>query len=457
MNNIKGMFKDKEFLGKLLTLAMPIAFQNLMLALVAAADAFMLGRVEQNAMGAVSLATQIQFVQNMIIESIIAATAVLGAQYWGKGDKKAVNQVFGLTIRISGIISLICFIGCVFFPRYLMLIFTNEEVLIEIGVSYLRIAGWSYLLTGVSQCYLTIMKVSEHPDMTAKISSIAVIINIILNAILIFGLLGLPVLGVEGAAIATLIARVIELALCVCISFRPDYIRLELASIFNINRLLEKDFYKCMLPLLGAGLLWTIGFTSYSAFMGHLGTDATAANSVAAVVRDLLCCICNGLASGGGILVGNELGAGNLEFGKKYGDRLTVIAFMCGFFCTAVMLIITPLVINFVKLTPQATNYLVGMMVIMAVYMIGRTVNTIVINGIFAAGGDTIFDMYSLAVTMWGLAVPLAIIGTFWLHWPVLVVYACTCLDEVGKIPWVMAHYKKGIWVKDLTREINDL
>lgn len=454
MNNIKGMFKDKEFLGKLLTLTLPIAFQNLMLALVAAADAFMLGRVEQNAMGAVSLATQVQFVQNMLLGAIVAATAVLGAQYWGKGDKKAVNQVFGLTLRISGIVSLIFFIGCVFFPRYLMLVFTNEEVLIDIGIHYLKIAGWSYLMTGVSQCYLTIMKVSEHPDMTAKISAVAVIVNIILNAILIFGLFGLPALGVRGAAIATLIARIIELSLCVIISFKPDYIRLELASLIKVNRLLTKDFYKCMLPLLGAGLLWGVGFTSYSAFMGHLGTDATAANSVAAVVRDLLCCICNGLASGGGILVGNELGAGNLEMGKKYGDRITVIGYISGFFCTIVMLLVTPLVINFVKLTPQATKYLIGMMVIMAVYMIGRTVNTIVINGIFAAGGDTIFDMYSLAVTMWGLAVPLAIIGTFWLHWPVLVVYACTCLDEVGKIPWVMAHYKKGIWVKDLTRDI---
>ena len=236
-------------------------------------------------------------------------------------------------------------------------------------------------------------------------------------------------------------------------SCRKGYIHPEWRRLFHRNHLLAKDFRKCMLPLLGASLFWGIGFTSYSAFMGHLGTDATAANSIAAVVRDLVCCLCNGLANGGEILVGNELGAGHLERGKKYGDRLAKIAFLTGFLSTAIMLAVTPFVTGFVKMTDQAERYLIGMMVIMAFYMIGRTVNTIVINGIFAAGGDTMFDMYSLAVCMWGIAIPLAAAGTFFLHWPVLVVYACTCLDEVGKIPWVMYHYRKYRWVKDLTRE----
>ena len=186
--------------------------------------------------------------------------------------------------------------------------------------------------------------------------------------------------------------------------------------------------------------------------MGHLGTDATAANSVAAVIRDLVCCLCNGLASGGGILVGNELGAGDLKKGKLYGDRLVKLAFIAGFLSTGVMLLVTPVILRFVKLTAGAQDYLLGMMLIMAFYMIGRAVNTIIINGIFAAGGDTMFDMYSLAVVMWCVAIPLAAAGTFFLDWPVLAVYACTCLDEVGKIPWVLIHYRKNKWVRDLTR-----
>lgn len=447
------LFSDKVFWGKLLHLAAPIALQNLMLASVAAADALMLGRVTQNSMSAVSLATQIQFVQNMVLMAIVSTIVILGAQYWGKKDTDTVNDIFCIGLRLSVAASFIFFIGCIFFPRYLMMIFTNEEALIVIGIRYLKIAGWSYLLTGISQCYLAIMKVSEHAGQTALVSSGAVIINIVLNAVFIFGLFGVPAMEAQGAALATLISRVIELSWVLIVSYRKGYIHPKWNRMFKRNRLLSKDFRKCVLPLLGASLFWGVGFTSYSAFMGHLGTDATAANSIAAVVRDLVCCLCNGLANGGGILVGNELGAGHLERGKQYGDRLVKIAFLTGFLSTAIMLAVTPFVTRFVKMTDQASWYLVGMMIIMAFYMIGRTVNTIIINGIFSAGGDTIFDMYSLAVCMWGIAVPLAAAGTFFLHWPVLVVYACTCLDEVGKIPWVMYHYRKYMWVKDLTRE----
>lgn len=298
------------------------------------------------------------------------------------------------------------------------------------------------------------MKVSEHAVQTAVVSSGAVIINIVLNAVFIFGLFGVPAMEVQGAATATLISRVIELVEVVIFSYRKGYIHPNWSRFFRRNKLLFGDFQRCALPLLGASLFWGIGFTSYSAFMGHLGTDATAANSIAAVVRDLVCCLCNGLANGGGILVGNELGAGKLDVGKRYGDRLVKIAFLTGFLSTAIMLAVTPFVTSLVKMTEQAGRYLIGMMIIMAFYMIGRTVNTIIINGIFAAGGDTMFDMYSLAVCMWGIAIPLAVAGTFFLNWPVLVVYACTCLDEVGKIPWVMYHYRKYKWVKDLTREM---
>lgn len=446
------LFSDKEFYSRLWNLALPIALQNLMLALVAAADALMLGRVDQNAMSAVSLATQVQFIQNMVLGSIVSGIVVLGAQYWGKGDKKTINDLFCLGLRLAGVVSLLFFIGCVFFPRYLMLIFTDEEVLIQIGIRYLQIAGWSYLLTGISQCYLAIMKVTDHAAQAARVSTGAVLCNIVLNAVFIYGLLGLPAMHERGAALATLISRVLELGWVVLCSYRKDYIHPQLKRLFHREGWLEKDFFRYSLPILGASLAWGVGFTSYSAFMGHLGTDATAANSVAAVVRDLVCCLCNGLASGGGILVGNELGAGDLKKGKLYGDRLVKLAFLTGGLSTAVMLLLTPVLMNFVKLTPGAQKYLLGMMLIMAFYMIGRAVNTIIINGIFAAGGDTMFDMYSLAVTMWCIAVPLAAAGTFLLDWPVLVVYACTCLDEVGKIPWVMHHYRKNKWVRDLTR-----
>lgn len=205
------------------------------------------------------------------------------------------------------------------------------------------------------------------------------------------------------------------------------------------------------LAILGASLFWGVGFTSYSSFMGHLGVDAAAANSVAAVVRDIICCLSAGISGAAGIMVGNELGAGNLERGKLYGTRMLKISFICGVIMTVLMGISAPFILMFVKLTPQAATYLKGMFIVICVYMIGRSVNEITINGVFGSGGDTMFDVYSLAVTMWGIAIPLAALGTYKFHWPVIVVYACTCVDEVGKIPWTIYHFRKYKWVKDLT------
>lgn len=443
---------DKIFYKKLWMLMFPIMLQNLMLALVAVADAFMLGGLDQNYMSAVSLATQIQFIQNMFLSASTAGLAILGAQYWGKRDIKTLDDIFSMAIRICGIVSVLFFVACAFFPKYLMLIFTNEPVLVDYGVSYLRIAAFSYLLTGFSQCYIVMMKISEHAGSAAAVSSITVVLNILLNAIFIYGAFGIRGMNVRGAALATLIARIAELLLAVIFSYRPGFIKLKVNELFVRNKQLSRDFMKCSGPILGASLVWGIGFTSYSSFMGHLGTDAAAANSVAAVVRDIICCLSAGISSAAGIMVGNELGAGNLKRGKAYGIRLLKLSVVCGVIMTILMAISAPVILHFVKLTPQAGVYLRQMFVVLALYMIGRSMNEVIINGIFGSGGDTMFDMYSLAVTMWGIAIPLAVAGTYFLNWPVVVVYACTCVDEIGKIPWTLIHFKKYKWVKDLTR-----
>ena len=444
---------NRIFYRKMLTLSLPIIVQSLMLALVAAGDALMLGRVGQNEMAAVSLATQVQFVQNMFLSAIVAAGSILGAQYFGKGDRHTMRELLHLMLRFCGAVSILFFGLCELFPDLLMKIFTHDPVLIGIGIAYLRIAGWSYLLTGISQCYLAMMKVSDHVKESALISSSAVIFNILFNAVFIFGLMGIPRMEARGAAVATTISRVIELGMCFVVSSKKGYVRPALRGLWKGNRLLRQDFLRQCFPLLGGALLWGVGFTSYTAIMGHMGADAAAANSVSAVVRDLICCACNGVAGAAGIMVGNELGAGNLETGKRYGIKLKNLSWAIGFGSTAVILALTPLVTSSVILSEKAHGLLTGMMVIMAFYMIGRCVNTVTINGVMNGGGDTIFDMYSLAVTMWGIAIPLALLGAFVFHWPVLAVYSCTCLDEVGKIPWVMIRFRKYKWVQDLTRK----
>ena len=448
----RELINKKEFYHTLTRLAFPISLQSLMLASVAAGDALMLGKIAQDEMTAVSLATQIQFVQNMFLGAITGAGAILGAQYWGKGDKYTLEDIFNMMLRFCGIVSILFFLACELAPGLLMHIFTSDASLIAIGSSYLRIAGWSYLFTGISQCYLAMMKVSDHVKPGALISSCAVLLNLCLNAVFIFGLFGVPRMQAKGAAFATTLSRIIELALCIAVSSGSSYIRPAFGRFLKLPGQLKSDFIRQCLPLMGGSLCWGVGFTSYTAIMGHMGSDAAAANSVSAVARDLICCMCNGIGSAAGIMVGNELGAGRLELGKAYGIKLKNISYIIGFLSTALVLAVTPLVVRMVILTNQAREYLIEMMVIMSIYMIGRCVNTVTINGVLDGGGDTLFDMYSLIVCMWMIAIPLALIGAFVLHWPPLAVYACTCLDEVGKIPWVMFRFRKYKWVQDLTR-----
>lgn len=443
---------DHAFNRRLIALTFPISFQSLMLALVAAADALMLGRVDQASMAAVSLATQIQFVQNMILWAVVSGIAVLGAQYWGKGDRAVMGRIYAVSVRQASAVCLVFFVLCRFFPVRLMRLFAHDPELVRIGAGYLAAASWSYLLTGISQCTLGIMKVSDRVTCAAVISSGAVILNVILNAVFIFGLCGFPAMGAEGAALATVASRAAELACCIGISLRPGFIRLTVRDLRTFDRVLEADFLRYMLPILGAGLLWGTGFTAYTAIMGHLGPDAAAANAAAAVVRDLMCCLCNGFSGAAGIIIGNELGAGRLAQGKMYGDRLAVISVLLGLFCTVCVLGCIPVVSRCLILTDQARNYMEGMFVILSVYMIGRTICTVVINGIFSAGGDTLFDVYSLLVCMWCIALPCAFAGAFVFHLPVLAAYACTCLDEVGKVPWVLAHHRRYKWVRNITR-----
>jgi putative MATE family efflux protein len=452
MKRTKFTIDDRQFYTNLIRISLPIALQSLMLAMVAACDALMLGRVAQEQMTAVSLATQIQFVQNMFLSAATAAGAILGAQYWGKGDKRTLEDIFDLMLLFCGAVSLAFFLACELCPGVLMSIFAEDAGLISVGSAYLRIAGWSYLITGVSQCYLTIMKVTENVKAGAAISSAAVVLNILLNAVFIFGLFGIPAMQARGAALATTLSRVAELVICLLVSSGTGYVRPALSRAFGVSKELVGDFFKQCLPLMGGGLCWGVGFTSYTAIMGHMGVDAAAANSVAAVVRDLVCCMCNGIGSAAGIIVGNELGAGRLEQGKKYGIRLKNISYVIGFISTGIVLAVTPVVVNGVILTDQARDYLIWMMVIMSFYMIGRCVNTVTINGVLDGGGDTLFDLYSLIVCMWMIAIPLALCGAFVFHWSPLAVYACTCLDEVGKIPWVMYRVRKYKWVRDLTR-----
>lgn len=447
------MSERKIFYKKVTTLVIPIAFQNFMMAAVSASDALMLGMLNQDSLSAVSLASQVQFILNLFLAALTIGMTVLVAQYWGKKDITSVEKLFSIVMKISIIISLLFFIAATFNTEEIMKFFTTDTILIEKGVTYLRIVGISYLLTGISQIYLCMMKNCGQALKSTIISSLSMILNIILNAILIFGLWNVPAMGIEGAAIATVISKVIELGWVIVESFKKDRIRIRKKYFSHSDKILKTDFWKYTLPVLGNELVWGLGFTMYSVIMGRLGSDAVAANSMANIVKNIIACVCIGIGGASGIIVGNELGKGELNKAKVYGDCLCKLSIIGGIISGVILLVASRAILNYSALDIEAHRYLKGMLIMCSYYLIGKSVNSTVIAGIFCAGGDSKFGFKCDTITMWAITVPVGIISALYLKMPILVVYFIINLDEIIKLPAVYYHYKKYGWVKDLTRE----
>ena len=446
--------EKKEFYRKLFALVLPLALQNLMTALVSASDALMLGLLDQSSLSSVSLATQVQFVLNLFYVALTIGATVLAAQYWGKGDKEAVERVLAIALKGSMAVSLVFFLAAFFCAQFLMQIFTDDPELIRLGLPYLRIVSWSYLFMGVSQIYLCIMKNSGRTMRSTAYGSSAVVLNLLLNTLLIFGLLGFPKMEIAGAALATTVSRAVELGLVLLENRKKDQVRIRMKYLREGSPVLRKDFVRYTSPVMANELVWGCGFTMFSVIMGHLGSDAVAANSIANIVKNIIACMCLGIGTGSGILVGNELGRGALDRAREYGGRLCRIAVAAGAVSGAVLLVCSPLVqLLAVSLSEQAHEYLRVMLMICAYYMVGKAVNSTVVAGIFCAGGDTKFGLLCDAVTMWVIIVPVGMLAAFVWKLPVLTVYFLLNLDEFVKLPAVYRHYKKYLWVRNLTKE----
>ena len=441
--------RKRSLRKEIVRLAFPIALQQFMTALVGACDAIMLGKLSQDAMSAVSLATQVTFVFNLFMFAFMAGENMFVAQYYGKGDYKGISQVFSLVTKICGCIAVVFLAGALFFPEQLMRILTNEKTLIVLGSEYLRVIGISYVFSGIAQTFLAIMKNCGAVNMSTLINGVMVILNIALNAVFIFGLSGFPKMGIKGAALATVLATVVQFLWSV--GYVLCRIRAVKFSLRSCEKKLFGRFWQKAVPLLINNLAWGIGFSMYSVIMGHLGTDAVAANGIANISKNLVVCFCLGLGNAGSIIVGNRLGADRLQEAKEVGETLTKTAIIAGIVSGLVLIALSPFITKMVDLTPTARGYLQKMLLICSYYIAGKSVNCMTIGGIFAAGGDSKFGMLCDSVTLWCIIVPLGCICAFILKLPVMVVYFVLNLDEIIKLPVVYKHYKKYKWIKNLT------
>lgn len=443
----KHIAEDIDFRSQLGVLAIPIALQHFMQAAVGAGDAAMLGFVSQDTLSAVALANQIRFVLDLFFGAIVGGISVMVPQYWGRKSPAAVYRIYCLSIRYILIISVLFSLAAVLAPELLMRIFTFERSLISIGADYLRIAGISYFFTGLSQCCHCVLKSIGRTERAVAVSGFCLVLDAVLNAVFILGLFGMPAMGAAGAAWTTVITHLLE---AILIGYLLYWVP-EWQDIVFPSEKLKREFWHYTLPVLINSMVWGLGTTSCSIIVGHLGSDATAANSIAAVIKELVSCLHYSIQTGGGIILGNHLGAGRLDTAKTYGGKLSKASIFCGLISALLVLLCTPIITALLKLTDTAQYYLEGILLICAFYMIGRSINNVVVCGVFHAGGDTVFDAVSVALSMWLFVIPLSCAAAFWWKWSVWAVIFIIHLDEVIKLPWVYRHYKQYKWVRCIT------
>lgn len=452
MQTEKNM-QENTFYKQIYRLVLPIAVQNLLSAAVSSADVVMLNYVGQSSISAVSLASQYANVLFMVFYGLGTGATMLCAQYYGKGDLKAVQVIEGIALRFSLGISIFFACAACFLPAQMMRVFTTDQELITVGASYLRCMSVCYLCWGITEVYLAVLRSVGRVVVSTAMNVLAFSVNICLNAVFIFGLFGAPKLGAMGVAAATSISRVIELAACFAVSYFSKDIKLDVAYLFVRHKVLFADFVRLSLPALGNDISWSLAFSMYSVIIGHLGTDAVAANSFVVVVRNFGTILCFGMASAGGILLGNMIGENKLKEAKDGAKKLMKLTVAAGAIGGLMILAASPIVLSYAQLTEQAMYYLKYMLFINTYYVMGAAVNTTLIAGVFRAGGDSRFGFICDTIDMWAYAVPLGFFAAFVLKLPVMWVYFLICTDEFVKWPWVIRHYRSGKWLKNITRD----
>ena len=449
---VKTVKKD-DFYRQMFKLAIPIIIQNLLSAAVNSSDVIMLNYVGQSAISAVSLAANYSNILFMVYYGLGTGASLLCAQYFGKKNMQAIHAVEGIALRFSLAISALVALAAFIMPKRMLLLFTSDQELIAIGSSYIRIMGITYLCWGVTEIYLAILRSIGRVTISMTLNMLAFGLNILLNAMFIFGLFGAPKLGVTGVAIATASSRLIQLVACVIVSLLSKDVKLNPAYMFIRSKTLLNDFIHLSLPALGNDLSWSVAFSMYSVILGHLGTEAVADNSLVTVVRNVGSVFCFAIASAGTILLGRVMGQEELEKSKSYASRMLKMTVVAGAVGGVIVLAVTPFVLRFAFLNDTAMHYLKYMLLINSYYIMGSAVNTALIAGVFRAGGDTKFGLICDTIDMWVYAVPLGFFAAFVLKLPVLWVYFLLCTDEFVKWPWVIRHYRKGEWAKNITRE----
>ena len=450
------MLDKKHFRKTVLSFLIPMALQNLIILAISSTDVIMLGKFSEIALSASSLASQIQFVLILIFFGIASGSTVLTAQYWGKKDVISVEKIMAIGIKIAFIFGCFFFVFAFFFSHYAMRIFTNDEETILEGIKYLKIVSFSYLTTAISIPYLTMIRSVEKVVISTVVYISSFLVNFTINYILIFGHLGFQALGIEGAAIGTLVARTVELLIVFYYNHKiRNFVSLKWKYIKSLDPLLKKDFIKYSSPTMFNELLWAAGTAAGIAIMGRLGNSVVAANSITSVVRQLALPFAFGLANTAAVMIGKEIGKKDFHTAEVYAKKLLTYSFISTVIGSVVLFFIKPFIIKNFGLTAEVRDCLNFTLNVMMYYIILQGLSGVLVVGVFRAGGDTKFALFVDAFPLWCGSVLMAAFAAFYLKLPTKIVYVLIMSDEVIKLPLVIWRYKSKKWLNNITRELN--
>jgi len=446
-----SFFRDKDFFRAMLTLAIPVAFQQLISAGLNMIDVLMVGQLGEASVAALGLANQIFFLLILFLFGVTSGMSIFTAQYWGKGDTENIRKVLGLCLTMSVSVAGLFSLAAILIPEQLMGFYTEDPEVIELGSSYLRIVGFSYIPMAISVSYISILRSITQVKMTVVVAVLALALKTSLAYVLIFGHFGFPALGVRGAAIGTCVGWALESVLLLVLAY---ILKTPLAgnplTFFHFNRPFVLNILRTSMPAAINEVVWSFGITTYNAVYARIGTDAIAAIQINATVEELMFVVFIGLGNACSVMVGNKIGEKDRETAFEYSRRSTILAVLFSILGGVVVLFIRDDVIGLYQLSPSATNNLMNIMLVYAFSAWLRVFNFILFIGALRAGGDTRYAMFTELFSIWVIGVPAALIGGFVLHLPVYIVYAMVLLEEAAKAIIIFRRFISRKWIHDL-------
>ena len=446
-----SFFRDKEFFRAMLTIALPVAFQQLITAGLNMIDVLMVGQLGETAVAALGLANQIFFLLLLFLFGVTSGMAIFTAQFWGKGDTEQIHHILGICLIVAVSVGLLFSFAATLIPETLMKFYTEDPQVIKLGSDYLRIVGLSYVMMAISISYISILRSITFVKLTVIVSVLALALKTCVAYLLIFGVGGLPALGVRGAAIGTSIGWTFECVLLIILVYvLKTPLAANLFKIFQFSQAFLVKVLRTSMPAAANEVLWSVGITTYNAVYARIGTDAIAAVNINATIEELVFVLFIGLGNACSVMVGNKIGEGEKDIAFEYSRRFTILGVLSAIVGGIIVLFIRDMVAGLYDLSPPAIQNLRWLMLVYSLSIWLRVFNFMLFIGALRAGGDTRYAMFMELFSVWLVGVPSALLGGFVLHLPVYGVYAMVLIEEVVKAFIIARRFLSRKWIHDL-------